>query len=184
MELYGYHPPYIASPLKGHSKFQVIEYHLEHQQEVLQILKDSLVKSKNRMKQQVDQHCSERSFEEGDWVFLRLQHYKQMSLKQLNQNNKLEPKYYGPYKMLQNIGSMYYKLKPPISSWVHAVFNFSFLKKLIIYTIQIQNIFLEIDEEGKVLWEPKKCLKQGPRNYKLGLLLSISSNGRTYQQKV
>jgi hypothetical protein len=30
----------------------------------------------NRMKQQADQHRSERSFEVGDWVFLRLQPYK------------------------------------------------------------------------------------------------------------
>ena len=30
------------------------------------------------MKQQVDQHRSERSFEEGDWVFLRLKRYKQI----------------------------------------------------------------------------------------------------------
>ena len=76
MELYGHHPPSITSPLKGHSKVQVVEYHLQHQQEVLQILKDGLVTSQNRMKQQVDQHRSERSFEEGDWVFLRLQPYK------------------------------------------------------------------------------------------------------------
>ena len=43
-----------------------MEDHLEHQQEVLKILKDNLVTSKNKMKQQVDQHHSERSFEEGD----------------------------------------------------------------------------------------------------------------------
>ena len=52
------------------------------------------------------QHLNERSFEEGDWVFPRLQPYKQMSLKQLNKDNKLAPKYYRPYKLLQKIGSM------------------------------------------------------------------------------
>ena len=65
MGLYGYHPPSITSPLKGHhSKVQVVEDHLQHQQEVLQILKDNLVILK-RTKQQVDQHHSKRSFE-GD----------------------------------------------------------------------------------------------------------------------
>ena len=70
MVLYGYHPPFITSPLKGHSKVQEVEDHLQHQQEVLQILKDNLVTSQNRMKQQANQHRSERIFEEGDWVFL------------------------------------------------------------------------------------------------------------------
>jgi hypothetical protein len=102
-----------------------VEDHLEHQQEVLQILKDKSITSKNRMKQQVDQHRSERSFEEGDWVFLRIQYYKQMPLKKLNMDNKLAPKYYGAYKLLQNIGSMAYKLELSTSSWVHLVFHVS-----------------------------------------------------------
>lgn len=37
---------------------------------------------RNRMKQQADQHCTERELKEGDWVFVRLQPYKQLSLKQ------------------------------------------------------------------------------------------------------
>jgi hypothetical protein len=54
----------------------------------------------NRMKQQEDQHRSERSFEVGDWVFLRLVPYKGMSLKQSKKDNKLSPKWFGPYKVL------------------------------------------------------------------------------------
>ena len=51
MEIYGYHPPSIKYPLKIKSKIKFVEDHLEHQQEVLQILKDDLTMSKNRMKQ-------------------------------------------------------------------------------------------------------------------------------------
>jgi exoribonuclease II len=53
-----------------------VEDHIEHQQQVLQILKDNPTMAQNHMKQQEDQHRSERNFEEGDWVFLRLQPYK------------------------------------------------------------------------------------------------------------
>jgi hypothetical protein len=79
---------------------------IEHQQQVHQLLKDNLTMAHNCMKQQADQHHSERIFEVGEWVFLRLQPYKQMSLKQVEKDNKLSPKYYGPYKVLQNIGTM------------------------------------------------------------------------------
>ena len=96
MELYGYHPPSITSSLRENSKVQAMEDHIEHQQQVLQLLKDDLTLAHNRMKQQADQHHSERSFDVGDWVFLRIQPYKQMSLKQAKKDNKLSPKYYCP----------------------------------------------------------------------------------------
>jgi hypothetical protein len=57
--------------------------------------------AQNRMKQQTYQHHREREFEVGYWVFLRIQSYKQISLKNQKKDNKLEPKYYGPYKVLQ-----------------------------------------------------------------------------------
>jgi hypothetical protein len=63
MALYGYHPPSITSYLKEKSKVQAVEDHIEHQQQVLQILKDNLTMAQNRMKQQADQHRSERRFE-------------------------------------------------------------------------------------------------------------------------
>ena len=49
---------------------------MEHQQQVLQILNENPNIAQNRMKQQADKHHSERSFNVGDWVFLRLQPYK------------------------------------------------------------------------------------------------------------
>jgi hypothetical protein len=50
MELYGYHPPSITSSLKEKSKFQVVEDHIEHQQQVLQILNENMTMEENRMK--------------------------------------------------------------------------------------------------------------------------------------
>jgi hypothetical protein len=50
MEVYGYRPPSITSSLKEKSKVQVMEDHIEHQQQVLQILKDNLTMAQNHMK--------------------------------------------------------------------------------------------------------------------------------------
>ena len=78
--LYGYHPPSITSPLKGNTNVQAVEDHIGNQQKVLKLLKDNLVMAQNMMKRQTYQHHSEKEFEVGDWVFLRIQPYKQMSL--------------------------------------------------------------------------------------------------------
>ena len=111
------------------------------------------------MKQQANQHCSERSFDVGDLVFLWLQPYKQMSLKQAKKDNKLSPKYYGPYKVLQKIGTMAYKLEIHASSQVHLVFYVSCLKKVIDDKLPVQTILLENDKEGKVILEPKSVME-------------------------
>ena len=79
-----------------------------------------------------------------------------MSLKNTKKDNKLSPKYYGPYKVLQNIGSMSYKLELPTSSQVHPVFHVSCLKKVIDDKLPVQTILLELDEEGKIILEPEE----------------------------
>jgi hypothetical protein len=92
------------------------------------------------------QHCSERDFEVGGWVFLRLQPYKKMSLKQQNKDE-----YYGPYNVLKRIGKMDYRLELPPSSHVYSIFCVSCLKKVIIDNILAQTILLELNEEGKFI---------------------------------
>jgi hypothetical protein len=155
MALYGYHPPSITSSLKEKSKVQAVEDHIEHQQQVLQILKDNLTMAHNRMKQQADQTDVPQV---GDWVFLILQPYKQMSLKQAKNDNKLSPKYYGPYKVLQKIGTMAYKLELPTSSRVRPVFHVSCLKNVIGDKIPVQTILPELDEEGEIILEPEAII--------------------------
>jgi hypothetical protein len=78
-----------------------------------------------------------------------------MSLKQAKKDNKLSPKYYGPYKVLQKIGTMAYKLEFPSSSRVHPIFHVSFLKKVIRDNILVQTILPELDEEGKIILDPE-----------------------------
>ena len=53
--------------------------------------------------------------------------------------------------MLQNIGSMAYKLELPASSRVHPVFHVSYLKKVIGDKIPFQMMLPVLDEEGKII---------------------------------
>ena len=76
-----------------------------------------------------------------------------MSIKQTKKDNKLSPKYYGPYKILQNIGTMVYKLELHASSQVHVVFHVQCLKKVISDKIPVQTIFPKLGREGKIIFE-------------------------------
>ena len=51
----------LKDQMKYNMDNEVVEYHIEHQQQVLQLSKDNLTLVQNRMKQQEDQHHNERS---------------------------------------------------------------------------------------------------------------------------
>ena len=104
-----------------------------------------------------------RSFDVGDWVFLRLQPYKQMFLKKAKKDNQLSPKYYSLYKVLQNICTMAYKMELPACSRVHPVFHVSCLKKVIGEKLQVQTILIELDEEGKIILDPEAVMETRTR---------------------
>lgn len=63
----------------------------------------------------------------GDLVYLKLQSYRQKSLPK-SPNEKLPPRYYGPFAILQKTGSVAYKLNLPSNSKIHHVFHIYQLK--------------------------------------------------------
>jgi hypothetical protein len=80
------------------------------------------------MKQQHDKKHQELTFEEGDWVWLRLHHRNAVEITELKQA-KLYPHFYGPYQVLGCIGSVTYHLQLPAKAFIHDVFLVSMLKK-------------------------------------------------------
>ena len=73
----------------------------------MKTLKDNLHHAQNQQKIYADRKRVERSFQIGDLVFLRLQPYKQSSLK-ISGAEKLKLCFYGPYKVLRRIGEVAY----------------------------------------------------------------------------
>ena len=114
------------------------------------------------MKQQADQKRSEREFVVGHWVYLRLQPYKQASIKR-GGKHKLSPKFYGPYKILRRVGEVAYVLELPKSSKIHNTFHVSSLKRVVGQMVTVQTELSELDEEGKLQLEPEAILKRRTR---------------------
>ena len=99
---------------------------LNSRQHILTLLKQNLVDAQARMKRQSDLHKTERVFKVGDWVYLRLQPYKQQSTAYRG-SNKLSPRFFCPYKVLERIGEVAYKLDLPTEFAIHPVFYVSCL---------------------------------------------------------
>ncbi|XP_065636308.1 uncharacterized protein LOC136070363 [Quercus suber] len=100
---------------------------LQNRQELISLLKQNLFSAQARMKSQADLHRTDTSFNVGDWVYLKLQPYRQYSLR-LKGFNKLSPRFYGPFQVLQKVGQVAYRLALPTDCSIHPVFHVSCLK--------------------------------------------------------
>lgn len=109
------------------------------------------------MKYYADKGRSERSFEVGDWVYLRLQPYRQTTLA-LQRNMKLSPRFYGPFQVLQRVGTVAYKLQLPTAAKIHPVFHVSLLKKKLGAHVVAQPSLPPVGPEGTFQLEPMTVL--------------------------
>ena len=70
--LYGFPPPTLQSYVLGTTRVATLDALLCQREAILATLRANLVAAQERMKVQVDRHRQERSFEVGDWVYLKL----------------------------------------------------------------------------------------------------------------
>jgi hypothetical protein len=99
---------------------------LEYQAQT-ELLRAQLLRAQQRMKSYTDKNRSEREFAPGEQILLKWQPYAQQSV--VNRPYpKLSYKFFGPYKILERVGPVAYKLELPASAQVHPVFHVSQLK--------------------------------------------------------
>lgn len=97
---------------------------------VITKIRERMKIAQDRQKSYADQRRKEIHFDVGDNVFLRIAPMK--GVIRFGKKGKLQPRYVGPFEILERIGEVAYRLAlPPDIAGVHDVFHVSMLRKYI-----------------------------------------------------
>ncbi|CAM8959934.1 unnamed protein product [Rhodiola kirilowii] len=119
--------PYILYYVYGTAKIGAVDSLMEDRTQALTSLRVSLARAQLRMKNMTDRHRKDSQYQQGDWVFVRLQLYRQSSVVS-RPYQKLAKRYFGPFQIAEHIGPMAYKLELPQHTRIHNVFHVSLPK--------------------------------------------------------
>jgi replicative DNA helicase len=120
---YGYAPTLLPTRESLKSASKIVNEIMQERYHTTLELKKQLLKAQERMKRFADEKRSERVFQVGDWVLLKLQ-----LLVSGKNHSKVNSKFYGSFEIIENVGSVAYKLKLPPNSQIHPVIHVSQLK--------------------------------------------------------
>ncbi|KAL0307679.1 UNVERIFIED_CONTAM: Transposon Tf2-11 polyprotein [Sesamum angustifolium] len=135
--------------------------------EKIQMVKKCLKAAQDRQKSYVDKHRRETEYEVGDKVFLKVSPWKRIL--RFGKQGKLSPRYIGPYKIIERIGPLAYRLALPAElSLIHDVFHVSMLRR---YRSDPSHVIrepeVEISEEFTYMEEPAEILDRSVRKLRI-----------------
>ena len=92
------------------------------------LIQKRLLTAQSQQKSYANRRCRPLEFEMGDHVFLKVMLKRRVV--RFGKQEKLTPRYIGPFEVLERVGTVAYRLALPLSlSGVHEVFHVSMLWK-------------------------------------------------------
>jgi hypothetical protein len=155
--LYGHSPRHLGISAMNLDTIPDLDQWLKSRELLTKIVQQELQRAQQRMKSQADKHRLEREFQPGDMVYMKLQPYVQSSVA-ARTNKKLSFRFYGPYKVLERVGPVAYKLQLPSSSRIHPVLHVSQLKKHVPKEVLVSSDLTSVISDPLLVQQPEQIL--------------------------
>jgi len=84
-------------------------------------MKYLLSRAQQRIKKQPNKHWSDRQFEVGTSVYVKLQPYRKHSIT-LKRNQKLGSTFFEPFRVIAQVEAVAYRLELPVHAKIHPYF--------------------------------------------------------------
>ncbi|KAK8651488.1 hypothetical protein V6N13_141089 [Hibiscus sabdariffa] len=136
---------------------------IQETENTVRLIRDRLKQAFDRQKSYADRRRKDIEFAVGDHVFLKVSPWKKVL--RFGRKGKLSPRFIGPYRILERVGTVAYRLElPPQLSRIHNFFHVSMLRQYRpdpSYIVQVQDVELRPDLSYDE--EPVQILDQDER---------------------